>query len=759
VKVSLLSVNSDAVVVQQYGTVSIDIFDNDVFPDNLPAGHAQRQVQNVVKSHPAAGSISFANNKIIYTHEGKAPLPDNVDTFRYEINYALAQGAPAVFKAFVYIYVLETETGGFAACHGSTFTSKLKEIPAGIRFLWNDNPGGSDIYPDNYTGNTDSLTIHSGAITAPKAYKVKPLLSFYNNERIDFVPAHLTIGVLGGSAGNKAVFKWTGGTDTNWDDPRNWVEVKNGAETPASFIPTECVDVTIPSGLKNYPMLTAPATCANIAMKDRAMVAGINWLSYDSARVELKLHTDERGRFVMWSAPLKDMYSGDYHFKDAAAAPAWGDAYMNLFQHANPDGTFTATFGKLNEPLGLGKAFNLKVTSTTANKDKLFVFPQTAVSYTDANGGTHTGLSRTNSSKFIIDKDSAATFNLPVANEVAESALVLVVNPYMAYLNADSFLTANAGNLSPVYAIWDGQLTGGFQQIGTIGKLDNRFIVSTTPANFASQGFIPPLQSFFVQKAGSAAVGTVSMSAHWATTLPGSPYKLRSDAKETNILRIKAVQGKQTSYAVLHYNESTSPAYNSQEDMHKLFYQLEDEATPLEVYSFAPGKEALAINSSSDFSHNTPLGLRTDKAGSVTLEFSGMRTFGHNVYLIDHAKNNEETNLQKHPTYTFTVTKKPTEKRIELNDRFSLRTTYTGIGLGNEAAGPADVNISTRDGYIYVRTSSPVSSLQVYSLTGAIVYSSEARLDHFRIQTDGQQAYIVKIKINGRYIMKKTFVR
>jgi hypothetical protein len=276
-------------------------------------------------------------------------------------------------------------------------------------------------------------------------------------------------------------------------------------------------------------------------------------------------------------------------------------------------------------------------------------------------------------------------------------------------------------------------------------------------------GFIPPLQSFFVQKKGTAPLGTdvITISALWATTTPGSPYKLRADAPETNILRIKAMQDKQVSYAVLYYNESTSPAYNSKEDMHKLFYQLEENVIPLEVYTFAPTKEVLAINSSNDFSQNVPLGLRTDKAGPVTLEFSGMATFGHNIYLIDHAQSNKETDLQKNPAYTFTVTKKSAgDKVIELNDRFSLRTTYTGIGLGNEATGSTtDINVFTRNGYLYVQTPSPVSSLQVYNLTGALIYSSVTPSDYFCIQTDGQQIYIVKAVINGQYIMKKAFLK
>jgi hypothetical protein len=776
VKVSLLSVNSDAVTVQQYGTVSIDIFDNDELPSDLAAN--QRVAQNVVKSNPVAGSIQFANNKIIYTHDARASLPNNIDTFRYEITYQPSAGAPVSFTAFVYIYVLEAGSGGFAACYGNTLITKLRENPVDIRFLWNTNPAGSDIYPDNYTGDTDSLTINFGPVTTPKAYKVKPLLSFYNNERIDFAPGDLTIGVLGGNTGDKAVFRWTGEINTNWNDPRNWTEVKNGTETPVLFVPTACVDVIIPSGLQNYPMLTATATCADITMKNRAMIAGIHYLTYDNARVELALNAAERDRFIMWSAPLKSMYSGDYHFKDAANDPRWGDVYMNFFQQPNPDGStsagirsFTATFKNLGEPLPLGKAFNLKVTSTTANSGKSFVFPQTDITdYEDVNHDHYDVSDRTNGSKFITHGKGAA-FSMDVVNDVAGSNLVQIVNPYMAYLDVKKFLAANSSLSPTVYAIWDGNIIvgntpdepGRFTQMGTIGDQDNRFSITTIPTNSVTPDYIPPLQSFFVQKANGATaiIGQVNMQSDtiWVKTNIGSPYQLRADAPETNILRIKAVQGKSVSYAVLHYNESTSPAYNSKEDMHKLFYQLEEGVIPLEVYTFAPTKEVLAINSSSDFSQHVPLGLRTGKAGSVTLEFSGMSTFGHDVYLIDHAENNKETDLQKNPEYTFTITKKSaSDKLIELNDRFSLRTTFTGIGLDNEAAA-TDVSVTTRDGYIYVQTPSPVSSLQVYNLTGALVYSSTARSDYFRIPTDGQQAYIVKVKMNDQYIIKKTFVK
>lgn len=757
VKVSLVILNPDAIAIQAYKSVTIDVLDNDEYPANFPANFANFKMtqSNIRGKGPVAGTLTFSGKKIIYTHNDTIP-PNNIDTFSYAFMYKPEGATNEVqFSGNVYIYIMQPETGGFGACYGDTYRIKLKENPVGIRFIWWDEQGALQT-------TNDSLTVNFGTITADKTYTVKPLLDFYNGDPLNFIPGKLTIGALG-SGQSTAVMKWTGNENTNWHNPHNWVEIKNNKEVATTFVPTACVDVIISSGAKHYPMLKTPAVCANITMKDHAMIAGIHHLTYDNAQVEMKLKPTERDRFIMWSAPLKSMYSGDYHFKEDVV-PKWGDIYMNLFQHANPDGTsasgtanaFTATFGNLGEPLTLGKAFNLKVVNTSANKEKTFVFPQSSTTYTDADGHTYNNLTRTNSAKFIADKEQGNTFNLTVVNDVDENSLVQIVNPYMAYLDINKFLLGNSDKLSTsFYATWTGELSESFTQIGIVGDKDNRYKIETIPSGTFPDGLIPPLQSFFVQKNATAKLGTVKMSSDWATTVGTSPYVLRKDTKETNVLRMKVIQDNRDAYAILHYNKSASPTYKNEEDMNKLFYS----EVPLEVYSITVDKKMLAINSSDDFAQNIPIGVRTDKAGSATLEFSGMETFGHKVYLIDHTLN-KEIDLQKNPKYTFTVTKKSAnDKIIELDDRFSLRTTYTGIGVGNEEISFNDLSVSSRDGYIYVQASLRLSSLQIYNMTGAMVYSSNAQSDQFRIRVDRQQTYIVKAKASGEYIIQKVFVK
>jgi hypothetical protein len=149
------------------------------------------------------------------------------------------------------------------------------------------------------------------------------------------------------------------------------------------------------------------------------------------------------------------------------------------------------------------------------------------------------------------------------------------------------------------------------------------------------------------------------------------------------------------------------------------------------------------------------------EAGQVSFDFSGLETFGHDVFLIDHAQNNKETNVKTNPKYTFTVTKPSAgDTFIELNDRFSLRMNYTGIGVGDEAVSPARLHTSSGNGFIRVQAgSSTISSLQIYTISGALVYSSNKRSEEFHVAVNGQQTYLVKAKTGADYTVEKVFVK
>jgi hypothetical protein len=414
------------------------------------------------------------------------------------------------------------------------------------------------------------------------------------------------------------------------------------------------------------------------------------------------------------------------------------------------------------------------------NRDRKFIFPQTA-SYYNVNGRRYPSLStvfffRGDGHRFITEEASLSladtTFSLPVWNDVDGSDLIQVVNPFLAFLDVRKFLDGNQSKLNNSgYYIWNGNLNESFKSVfvGDIAyQYGMRYIVTTNPPLTMGDnpGLIPPLQSFFVEKKspGTSLTNSVKMSPNWTTTdspnTTGNTFTLRSSeaGEEPYVFRIKATQGDNTSYAVLHKNMYASPSYREEEDMQVLFF----DEIPLTVYTVSPAqKELLSVNSSDGFSTGIPLGLRLKAQGEVRLDFSNSRTFSHHVYLKDKEKNNLEVDLQQTPHYTFTFTPKPDATGVTtLNDRFSLRFEFDPTGNEDVALPTADWTVSSGNGQIQVgSTSGVMNGLQLYNILGSVVYQDDAQSNEYLVPVAGQQTYIVKVKTGNEFKAKKIFVK
>jgi hypothetical protein len=774
----------DTQTVQEYHSVVIEIWENDILPDTYFTGNPAIPNDSMkIVAWPKAGALSFSgtgrDSRITYLHADSVPLTQAIDSFRYEVYFLDASRGPATFRrdtATVYIYVLESTTHGFAACYGSETTVALADKPAGVRFDW-------------YTAEDDEL-LGSGRertaqFLADSVYRIHPMMPenmMYSY--LDFPRGMLTVSMATFSS-EHAAMRWTGLIDHNWKNPGNWVEVKEeGYEAPANFAPTGCVDVVIPSGAVNYPELTDSAWCGIITMKDRAMLKNPHVLTYGRAQVECRLTPVEKDSFIMWSAPLKDMYSGDYHFKTGGGNPNWGDSYMMFFQMGNPDNpgvtavanVMTSTVGHPGVPLPLGTAFNFRLTATSINRDSVFRFPQAAASYTVVRNNVTTTytLDRAHSGRFITDEVTLTNnvFEFTVANNVSGARFVQVVNPYMAWLDVQKFLAGNSDKLDAGgYVSWNGNVNTGF--VSLYASMANDTLRYWVPsfrdqtASGAGQGMIPPLKSFFVKtKASTAASLSLKMSPDYTTTRGttlSNPYTLRSAAGDTPpLLYIRASQGEKAGSAVLHFDPEASVDYDGKEDVIQLFYEGNSGTggIPLTVYSLTPRKVPLAINTGGDFtSAGTALGLRVRDPGEVRLDFSGLSSFRHEVYLRD-AELNKEIDLQRTPSYTFTVAKAADSRAITLDDRFSLRIRYTGSATGHEAAPELPQwNVSGEYGRIEVQAySGLIRQLHVYNAAGALVYGTNTRSGRFSIPAE-PGIYFVKVRIEDEEKTERVFVK
>jgi hypothetical protein len=429
---------------------------------------------------------------------------------------------------------------------------------------------------------------------------------------------------------------------------------------------------------------------------------------------------------------------------------------------------FTATFGEPGEALPLGKAFNLWVTSTGESRSRPLIFPQAATSYayTDPAGlNRFTGpLVRSTGSRFITDGvtlDGDERFEMSVPG-ISGGDMVQIVNPYLAYLRADSFLKGNqsANTLATSgYLLWDGRVDNSFVSVkftGDAGYQEGmRYLTTRANATFAaSPEYIPPLQSFFVVKNSAAAnVSTVKMSPRWTTTTPLGAYQLRMSEAGSGVLHIRAVQGRSESYAALHFDKNRAvPEYRGSEDVRALFY----DANPLSVYVLTPLGEPLAISADGEYhTHTTALGLRIAQSGEVTLAFDGQELFGHNVYLVDRELN-REVFLQETPTYIFMAVKPPGVDILELNDRFVLRMEYTGVDNAPAVTPPSWTAVAQK-GEIHVRATGNglIDEVRVYNVAGSLVHASQTASDYFRIAAEPGQVYFVRVRINDAYETRK----
>ncbi|MDR0995176.1 MAG: hypothetical protein LBL81_02670, partial [Tannerella sp.] len=724
----------DLATVQAYQSVTLDLLANDILPDSYypwtllddTAKHTLNSL--VIYRPPTAGRLTLLGKgdklKVNYRSLQPQSLVNSIDSFQYRVIFEDPDdGTTKVDIQTAYIYVLQFADG--AATCSPEYELRLKAQPAGVVFRW--------FMADSSTYlQTDSLRhISFGFASGDSVYMVEPkVTASFADDSLQgqyFPQGRLSIRKIDGGTGE--ALRWTGQVNNDWGNPGNWVLVSKDGEMPVDYAPTSCSNVTIPSNVDNYPELTDSAYCRDIDLQDRAMLKSPQRLNYRAARVKFKLKPSEKGRYLMWSAPLLDMYSGDYHFTDpVSGAPRWSDFRLSLFQHLDKGGlaatnTFTASLGSVSLPLSPFVPFNLMFTPTSENRDSSLCFPKSNTTYEDGTGTVSGPLSRDKAGRFVTDGqtlDTSGQFDMPLADNAGMS-LVQVVNPYLAYLNFSDFYAANADSIREGYYIWNGNVNDGF--VAVLGGTNGRYLLSDPDSKMSSGGLIPPLQSFLVAK--TAGLGTerlckLKMSPAFTTTKPSASYTLRAANLLTGgLLQITLKEGAASASAALAYDLEASAGADSR-DLPLVNY----DALPLALYTLDTNQKPLLMNSSNDFASTTvPLGLNAKSPGEATLSFTGLDSFGFDVYLSDKKKGTETALTPSNGNYAFTLA-----KAGETNDRFSLRFVYTGKGV---TTGAEELEVSSPfravsyQGGIVVDGLHPGTNLYIYNVRGQLLYQTE----------------------------------
>lgn len=265
---------------------------------------------------------------------------------------------------------------------------------------------------------------------------------------------------------------------TDWNDSNNWTE----------GVPWTCTDVLIPSDCNYYPVLESGKdyNCNRIQFEPGAEVINTHYLHYEQAWVDVSLKS---GEYNMFSAPLKETYTGDMFFLNVqsngitgyeycwldyteSTYPAnrftpkvyqrlWNASVQNAqnddggYVAVNPEDNFwTAPFNLVSQEYKAGQGVLVRPdTEGTTGSSYTFRFPKRHAKYeyydldTKQSLGRWETISRNSADvgRFIYEDDLRSVsfpYHVTLENK-RPTTMFLAGNPFMAHINVTKFLEAN----------------------------------------------------------------------------------------------------------------------------------------------------------------------------------------------------------------------------------------------------------------------------------------------------------------------------
>lgn len=403
-------------------------------------------------------------------------------------------------------------------------------------------------------------------------------------------------------------------------------------------------------------------------------------LSYEKAWVEYALTPD---RWYTLGSPLRQSYAGEWYapnndacqatpyFKDVKYntahyhrfAPAvyqrsWDKANPKLYylepylannpQEAKVDTTteniyqaanWSAVYNDVREAYSQG-GFSVKVNGIGIGAQKytksLFRLPKEDTAY-----GYYTELNETDGKTYPVDRTyhhqlatdqlkSGTDLTVTLRNENANNRFFLVGNPFACALDLSEFFKENETQLNGA-KYW--VLTAGGQE-GAMRQPNAGEWISVNGTTEAALASLPSGQGFFVEGKEGKNTITLKFTADMQTSLHTSGTLLRAPAigrAEAPMLRIRASRSGQGSEALVVKDTTAVNGYEAAEDMQLLLDNSLQEI-PM-VYTLA-GNRTSTINRRRSL-WRVPLGVLSNSEEPVQLTFSGMRSFGETLSLLD----------------------------------------------------------------------------------------------------------------------------
>jgi len=411
---------------------------------------------------------------------------------------------------------------------------------------------------------------------------------------------------------------WTGAVDSDWANAGNWT----------NNVPYEGLDVIIPAGLTNYPVLTANGSCQDITIASGASLLDGGFLTVAGiATVQQTIEGALFGTNDKWhliSQPVASILASD----------VFTYCYLKEFNeltglYANiPGGTTLSTVGK-----GYSTMYSYESGAPTSK----------TLEFT---GALNTGA------------QSVALTYTPGLGD----GWNLVGNPYPSAIdwNATSGWSKPAEMNNGVY-FWDNSIA------------NYRYYLDGTGVN-GGTNIIPAMQGFFVKATATPATNLGFANGIRVNNTTPAFYK----SETTNpFLRLQVTNGNYSDETVVRFDANATSGADNAYDAWKLFA----DNVP-QLYTSLDNNVDLAINTlpSVETSSIVPLNFKAGVTGNFTINATEILNFdaATPVILTDNVLNVTQ-NLCTTPVYTFTA------NAGDNSDRFTLRfKSSTGIGENNK---------------------------------------------------------------------------
>ena len=418
---------------------------------------------------------------------------------------------------------------------------------------------------------------------------------------------------------------WKGDTDTDWATNANW---STGA------VPTATQNITIPSGLTNYPTATTALTVNSLTIASGASFITSSAVTGD---VTSKRNLGVADKWYLVSSPVSGEIMTDMRANNSFADNGTKVSFAPYDNSQADSNNRWAYFSNTaTDALVDAKGYSTKLTAAGD------------VSFTGS-------LNTSDITDISLTDNSGASGN----------ALNLIGNPFAAYVSLSSLLTANddgSNDLLTEASVW----------------IWNQATNTYDAYNDASSFEIAPNQAFFVSADGSSSTFTITtaMLSHQAT----STFQKSSGKGE---IKLFVNDGNSSRETKLYYLDNVSTSFDNGYDSSVFSGETNSFELSTALVSKNEGKR-LAIQSlpNSDLEAMVvPVGLKAAAGKEITFSAEAMNLpDGIKVFLEDRNTNTFTSLDEANATYKITLT-----EALDGIGRFYIHTTQSALSIDNVA--------------------------------------------------------------------------